>query len=68
MRNQNLEQEYKIAKQKSAKPMLWISMVSMTMMFIGLTSAYIVSSKREDWVSFDLPSALYISTVIIIIK
>ena len=55
MTNQNLEQEKKIAKQKSAKPMLWVSMISMTMMFIGLVSAYIVRSKRDDWVSFDLP-------------
>ncbi len=68
MENRNLEQEYKIAKRKSAKPMLWISMVSMTMMFIGLTSAYIVSSSREDWVSFELPQALYISTVLIILS
>jgi len=68
MENRNLEQEYKIAKRKSAKPMLWISMVSMTMMFIGLTSAYIVSSSREDWVSFELPQALYISTTLIILS
>ena len=68
MENQNLEQDYQIARQKSAKPMLWISMVSMTMMFIGLTSAYIVSSNREDWVSFELPSALYTSTLLIILS
>ena len=68
MENKNLKQEYKIAKQKSAKPMLWISMVSMTMMFIGLTSAYIVSSNREDWVSFELPQSLYISTLLIILS
>jgi len=68
MENQNLEQDYQIARQKSAKPMLWISMVSMTMMFIGLTSAYIVSSNREDWVSFELPSALYTSTLLIVLS
>ena len=68
MENKNLKQEYKIAKQKSAKPMLWISMVSMTMMFIGLTSAYILSSNREDWVSFELPQSLYISTLLIILS
>lgn len=67
MEKQNLV-DYQIARQKSAKPMLWISMVSMTMMFIGLTSAYIVSSNREDWVSFTLPSSLYISTVLIILS
>lgn len=48
--------------------MLWISMVSMTMMFAGLTSAYVVSKGREDWVSFELPSAFYISTVLIVLS
>jgi len=65
---QTLEQEYKQAKRKSAKPMLWVSMISMTMMFAGLTSAYVVSRKRSDWVSFDLPNAFYISTVLIILS
>lgn len=63
--NNSLENEYRKAKQKSAKPMLWVSMISMTMMFAGLTSAYVVSRKRDDWVSFDLPSAFYISTILI---
>lgn len=65
---QTLEQEYKQAKRKSAKPMLWVSMISMTMMFAGLTSAYVVSRKRSDWVSFDLPSAFYTSTVLIVLS
>ena len=65
---QTLEQEYKQAKRKSAKPMLWVSMISMTMMFAGLTSAYVVSRKRSDCVSFDLPNAFYISTVLIILS
>lgn len=64
----SLNQELKQAKKKSAKPMLWVSMISMTMMFAGLTSAYVVSRKRDDWVSFDLPSAFYISTLLIIIS
>lgn len=65
---QTLDQEYKQAKKKSAKPMLWVSMVSMTMMFAGLTSAYVVSRKRADWVSFDLPNAFYISTLLIVLS
>ena len=65
---QTLEQEYKQAKRKSAKPMLWVSMISMTMMFAGLTSAYVVSRKRTDWVSFDLPSAFYTSTILIVLS
>jgi cytochrome c oxidase subunit 3 len=65
---ETLKQEYKQAKRKSAKPMLWVSMISMTMMFAGLTSAYVVSRKRSDWVSFDLPNAFYTSTALIIIS
>ena len=55
-------------KERTYKQMLWISMISMTMMFAGLTSAYVVSKKREDWVSFELPTAFYISTLLIIIS
>ncbi|WP_369048873.1 heme-copper oxidase subunit III [Tenacibaculum sp. UWU-22] len=65
---QTLEKELKSAKQKSAKPMLWIAMISMTMFFAGLTSAYVVSMNREDWVTFDLPQAFYTSTVLIILS
>lgn len=65
---ESLNNELKQAKRKSAKPMLWVSMISMTMMFAGLTSAYVVSRKRADWVSFDLPQAFYISTVLIVIS
>jgi cytochrome c oxidase subunit 3 len=58
----------KKVKEKTYKQMLWVSMISMTMMFAGLTSAYVVSENREDWVSFELPSSFYISTLLIIIS
>ncbi|MEN8125606.1 MAG: cytochrome c oxidase subunit 3 [Bacteroidota bacterium] len=58
----------KKVKEKSYKQMLWVSMISMTMMFAGLTSAYVVSRNREDWVQFDLPQAFYISTLLIILS
>ena len=61
-----LQEELTTAKKKSAKPMLWVSMISMVMFFAGLTSAYVISMKREDWVSFDLPQAFYTSTVLIV--
>ncbi len=65
MSKQTLQEELKAGKRKSAKPMLWVSMISMVMFFAGLTSAYVISMKRDDWVSFDLPQAFYISTVLI---
>lgn len=68
MSAESLQEELKVAKRKSAKPMLWISMISMVMFFAGLSSAYIISQKREDWVSFDLPEAFYISTALIVLS
>lgn len=64
----SVDLELKEGKKKGAKPMMWISMVSMTMMFAGLTSAYVISSNREDWVSFELPDAFKISTLLIILS
>jgi cytochrome c oxidase subunit 3 len=63
---QTLQGELLTAKKKSAKPMLWVSMISMVMFFAGLTSAYVISMKRDDWVSFDLPDAFFISTILIV--
>ena len=63
---QLVQEELNKGKKKSAKPMLWVSMISMVMFFAGLTSAYVISMKREDWVSFDLPEAFHISTFLII--
>ena len=59
-------------KEKNArekKMMLWFGIVSLLMGFAGWTSAYIVSSSREDWVSsIDLPQAFLYSTIVIIIS
>ncbi len=57
-------------KQKRAKKMmLWFGIISLVMSFAGLTSAFIVSSSREDWlVNFTLPSAFTYSTLIIILS
>ena len=57
----------KIARSK--KMMLWFGIVSLIMGFAGWTSAYIVSSSREDWVrDIELPQSFYISTAIIIVS
>ena len=66
MQREVLQEELRVARRKSVKPMLWVAMISMVMFFAGLTSAYVISMKREDWVSFELPNALYISTILII--
>jgi cytochrome c oxidase subunit 3 len=52
---------------RSKKMLLWFAMISMFMMFAGLTSAYVVSSSRPDWVNnFVLPDAFIVSTLVII--
>lgn len=63
---QTLQEELIAGKKKAAKPMLWVSMISMVMFFAGLTSAYVISMKREDWVTFDLPDAFFVSTFLIV--
>jgi cytochrome c oxidase subunit 3 len=58
--------EHKARTARSYKLMLLFAMVSMTMMFGGLTSAFVVSKSRVDWLkNFELPTAFYISTIVI---
>jgi cytochrome c oxidase subunit 3 len=50
------------------KIMIWIGNVSITMIFAGLTSAYIVRKEEGNWTEFNLPMAFWISTAIILIS
>ncbi len=54
---------------RAKKNMMWFAMLSMFMTFAGLTSAYIVSSERKDWIdNFIFPSSFYISLSVLIIS
>jgi len=54
---------------RAKKMMLLFSMLSIAMTFAGLTSAYIVSKSRPDWITdFQLPSAFMLSTVVIVLS
>ena len=54
---------------RAKKMMLWFGIISLLMGFAGWTSAYIVSSSREDWASdIELPQAFFISTAVIILS
>ena len=60
-------QEEKTRSDRSYKLLLLFAMISMTMMFAGLTSAFVVSKSRADWLKdFQLPLAFYFSTAVII--
>jgi len=47
---------------------LWLFIVSVVMVFAGLTSAYIVRQAEGNWLEFNLPSIFYYSTGIIILS
>ena len=54
---------------RARKMMLWFGIVSLIMGFAGWTSAYIVSSSREDWMTdFELPQAFLYSTIILVLS
>jgi cytochrome c oxidase subunit III len=55
-------------KEKSRKFLLWIGLVSIAMMFAGLTSGYIVRRQTGTWLKFDLPFTFWISTAVILIS
>ena len=61
-------EEHKQRTARSYKLLLVFAMISMTMMFAGLTSALVVSKSRPDWMkNFQLPSSFFVSLVVIIL-
>jgi len=45
---------------------MWLFLASVMMLFMSLTSAYIVRQAEGNWVFFELPSLFYITSVIIV--
>ena len=59
----------KLKVDRSKKMMLWFGMISLTMSFLGITSGYIVSKERADWLTdFQIPEAFYISLFVILLS
>ncbi|MEN8666190.1 MAG: cytochrome c oxidase subunit 3, partial [Flavobacteriaceae bacterium] len=54
---------------RAKKMMLWFGIISLIMGFAGWTSAFIVSSSREDWFeNFVLPTPFWYSTAVIVLS
>ena len=51
---------------KTKRSLLWFAIISIVMLFAGLTSGYIVRQGEGKWVQFALPSLFSISTIIIV--
>lgn len=54
---------------RAKKMMLWFGIISLCMSFAGLTSAYVVSRERPDWIeNLEIPSAFFISLIVIVLS
>jgi cytochrome c oxidase subunit 3 len=60
--------EIAAAKRKTAKPLLYIGIVSIVMLFAGLTSAYVVRADNGNWKIFQLPDIAILSTGVIVLS
>jgi cytochrome c oxidase subunit 3 len=54
--------------ERTKKMVLYIGIFSIVMLFAGFSSAYVISSYAELWVSITLPTAFYISTALILLS
>ena len=64
--NQLREQKQQL---RAKRMMLWFGIGSLVMGFAAFTSAYLVSSERDDWINdFALPTAFYYSTFVIVVS
>jgi cytochrome c oxidase subunit III len=58
-----------VVKQRNAKRMLlWFGIISIVMLFAGLTSAYIVREGDGKWVQFSMPALFKLSTALIVVS
>lgn len=68
MNVEEIERE-RIQKGKAYKTMLIFTMGSIVMIFAGLTSAYVISKSRPDWLTdFQLPQVFLWSTVVMVLS
>lgn len=62
-------EEQELRKTRTYKMLLLFGMISIFMIFAGLSSAYVVSKSRPDWLKdFQLPNAFIISTVAMLVS
>jgi len=61
-------QEEKTINQRAKRGLLWFGIISMVMLFAGLTSGYIVRQGEGKWVQFALPKIFIVSTIFIVLS
>ncbi len=63
-----VEEPRKTLAMNPKKFAMWLFIGSVAMLFAALTSAYIVRQAEGNWLYFDLPQLITISTVVILIS
>ena len=66
--NKQMEVATRRNKIHPKKLALWVSLVSLVMMFTALTSAYIVRRAGGNWLEFSIPNIFYVNTLVIIVS
>lgn len=66
LKSSERKEEIRQAQRSVAKPLLYVGIVSIVMLFAGLTSAYVVRANNGNWLVFELPSIAILSTGIIV--
>lgn len=47
---------------------LWLSILGMIMLFVGLSSGYIVRRAEGNWLQFEMPSDFQVSTILVVLS
>lgn len=65
MRAEAMEQRKRIHPNKFT---MWVAIASITMMFAGLTSAYVVKRSQPSWTTFEMPVIFWYSTLVMLVS
>ncbi|MBW8051043.1 MAG: cytochrome oxidase subunit III [Cytophagales bacterium] len=65
---ETIKQAKKPLSTNPKKFVLWLFMVSIIMLFAGLTSAYIVRRLEGNWLQFELPGIFWVNTVVLLLS
>lgn len=60
--------EEQAVRAKAKRSVIWLGIISIIMLFAGLTSGYIVRQGEGKWVEFALPAFFQLSTVLVILS
>src|SRR3954467_1009935 len=61
-------EEIRVKTFRAKRSLVWLGIISIVMLFAGLTSAYIVRQGEGKWVEFSLPQLFIVSTIIIVLS